>query len=225
MDYRIANRPPIEVFVRKEFLYDVLTDHNGKSLGKDEYESAHWLTVKSIPNQALYFESLIHDYGAVYDKLPLHAFVWRKDVDVRKLYPLDWLQLWDCMSYNISVIRKERLRNARCEVMMKDKSRAPGYYLFTVDPCASDPNEVDVGWSETPNEHKSFNIIKLDNGQFAAQPNNRIIWRHQSQTPSSDLKIPYFKFSTRKWFCENQDRWSASGATNFNYDTNTDEEY
>jgi hypothetical protein len=161
----------------------------------------------------------------VYDKLPLHAFVWRKDVDVRKLYPLDWLQLWDCMSYNISVIRKERLRNARCEVMMKDKSRAPGYYLFTVDPCASDPNEVDVGWSETPNEHKSFNIIKLDNGQFAAQPNNRIIWRHQSQTPSSDLKIPYFKFSTRKWFCENQDRWSASGATNFNYDTNTDEEY
>jgi hypothetical protein len=225
MAYLIANIPPIEVFVRKEFLYDFLTDQNGKSLGKDEYESAHWLTVKSIPNQALYFESLIHDYGAVYDKLPLHAFVWRKDVDVRKLYPLDWLQLWDCMSYNISVIRKESLRNARCEVMMKDKSRAPGYYLFTVDPCASDPNEVDVGWSETPNEHKSFNIIKLDNGQFAAQPNNRIIWRHQSQTPSSDLKIPYFKFSTRKWFCENQDRWSASGATNFNYDTNTDEEY
>jgi hypothetical protein len=225
MAYLIANIPPIEVFVRKEFLYDFLTDQNGKSLGKDEYESAHWLTVKSIPNQALYFESLIHDYGAVYDKLPLHAFVWRKDVDVRKLYPLDWLQLWDCMSYNISVIRKEGLRNARCEVMMKDKSRAPGYYLFTVDPCASDPNEVDVGWSETPNEHKSFNIIKLDNGQFAAQPNNRIIWRHQSQTPSSDLKIPYFKFSTRKWFCEDQDRWSASGATNFNYDTNTDEEY
>jgi len=225
MAYLIANIPPIEVFVRKEFLYDFLTDQNGKSLGKDEYESAHWLTVKSIPNQALYFESLIHDYGAVYDKLPLHAFVWRKDVDVRKLYPLDWLQLWDCMSYNISVIRKESLRNARCEVMMKDKSRAPGYYLFTVDPCASDPNEVDVGWSETPNEHKSFNIIKLDNGQFAAQPNNRIIWRHQSQTPSSDLKIPYFKFSTRKWFCEDQDRWSASGATNFNYDTNTDEEY
>jgi hypothetical protein len=225
MAYLIANIPPIEVFVRKEFLYDFLTDQNGKSLGKDEYESAHWLTVKSIPNQALYFESLIHDYGAVYDKLPLHAFVWRKDVDVRKLYPLDWLQLWDCMSYNISVIRKECLRNGRCEVMMKDKSRAPGYYLFTVDPCASDPNEVDVGWSETPNEHKSFNIIKLDNGQFAAQPNNRIIWRHQSQTPSSDLKIPYFKFSTRKWFCEDQDRWSASGATNFNYDTNTDEEY
>lgn len=218
MAYLIANIPPIEVFVRKEFLYDFLTDENGKTLGKGEYESAYWLTVKSIPNQALYFESLITEYGAVYDKLPIHAYVWRKDVEVDKLYPLDWLQLWDGLSYNISVIKKFQLRNARCEVVMKDKSRALGYYLFTIDPCSSEPNEMDVSWAETPNEHKSFNIIKLDNGQFAAQPNNRIIWRNQSQTPTSDLKIPYFKFSTKRWFCENQDRWSASKAVKFNYD-------
>ena len=218
MAYLIANIPPIEVFIRKEFLYDFLTDQKGNQLGKGEYESAHWLTVKSIRNQALYFESLIHDYGAVYDKLPIHAYVWRTNVDQGKLYPLDWLQLWDGMSYNISVIRKEGLRNARCEVIMKDKSMAPGYYLFTVDTCASEPNEVNVSWAETPNEHKSFNIIKLDNGQFAAQPNNRIIWKHQSHTPTSDLKRPYFKFSTKSWFCEDQDRWSAAAATNFNYD-------
>ena len=218
MSYLIANVPPVEVFIRKEFLYDFQTDENGKLKGKGEYESAHFLTVKSIPNQALYFESLIHDYGAVYDKLPIHAYVWKTNVDQSKLYPLDWLQLWDCMSYNISVIRKERLRNARCEVVMKDKTREPGYYLFTVDPCSSDPNEVNVSWAETPNEHKSFNIIKLDNGQFAAQPNNRILWMHQSQTPTSQLKVPYFKFSTKYYFCENQDRWSASKATKFNYD-------
>ena len=218
MSYLIANVPPVEVFIRKEFLYDFQTDENGKLKGKGEYESAHFLTVKSIPNQALYFESLIHDYGAVYDKLPIHAYVWKTNVDQSKLYPLDWLQLWDCMSYNISVIRKERLRNARCEVVMKDKTREPGYYLFTVDTCSSDPNEVNVSWAETPNEHKSFNIIKLDNGQFAAQPNNRILWMHQSQTPTSQLKVPYFKFSTKYYFCENQDRWSASKATKFNYD-------
>ena len=218
MSYLIANVPPVEVFIRKEFLYDFQTDENGKLKGKGEYESAHFLTVKSIPNQALYFESLIHDYGAVYDKLPIHAYVWKTNVDQSKLYPLDWLQLWDCMSYNISVIRKERLRNARCEVVMKDKTKEPGYYLFTVDTCSSEPNEVNVSWAETPNEHKSFNIIKLDNGQFAAQPNNRILWMHQSQTPTSQLKVPYFKFSTKYYFCENQDRWSASKATKFNYD-------
>jgi len=32
------------------------------------------------------------------------------------------------------------------------------------------------------------------------------------------LKIPYFKFSTKTWICENQDRWSAAGTTKFNYD-------
>lgn len=216
MSYLIANIPPIEVFVRKEFLWDFQKDDHGNTRGLGEFESAHWITAKSIPYQALYFESQIHEYGAVYDKLPIHAFVWKKDI--KKLYPLDWLQLWDCMSYNIAVIRKENLRNARCEVVMKDKTRELGHYLFTVDTCASDPGEVDVTWSETPNEHKSFNIIKLDNGQFAAQPNNRIIWKHQSQTPSHSLKTPYFKFSTRRWFCESQDRWSASGTDNFSYD-------
>jgi hypothetical protein len=217
MAYLVASVPPIEVFIRKEFLYDFTKDSKNKLLGENEYESAHWITTKSIPNQALYFESFLHDYGALYDKLPIHAFVWKTDVDRNNMYPLDWLQLWDCFSYNISVIKKQRLRNARCEVIMKDKSKAPGHYLFTIDSCSSDPNELDVSWSETPNEHKSFNIIKLDNGQFAAQPNNRILWKHQSQTPSTDLKTPYFKFSTKTWICENSDRWSAAGSSTFTY--------
>jgi hypothetical protein len=217
MSYLVASIPPIEVFIRKEFLYDFTKDSKNKLLGENEYESAHWITTKSIPNQALYFESFLHDYGALYDKLPIHAFIWKTDIDKNNIYPLDWLQLWDCFSYNISVIKKQRLRNARCEVIMKDKSKAPGYYLFTIDSCSSDPNELDVSWSETPNEHKSFNIIKLDNGQFAAQPNNRILWKHQSQTPSTNLKIPYFKFSTKTWICENSDRWSAAGSNTFTY--------
>jgi hypothetical protein len=217
MSYLVASIPPIEVFIHKEFLYDFTKDSKNKLLGENEYESAHWITTKSIPNQALYFESFLHDYGALYDKLPIHAFVWKTDIDKNNIYPLDWLQLWDCFSYNISVIKKQRLRNARCEVIMKDKSKAPGQYLFTIDSCSSDPNELDVSWSETPNEHKSFNIIKLDNGQFAAQPNNRVLWKHQSQTPSTDLKTPYFKFSTKTWICENSDRWSAAGSTTFTY--------
>jgi hypothetical protein len=217
MSFLIANIPPIEIFIRKEFLYDFEKKDN-KLVGFGEFESAHWITVKSIPNQALYFESFVHEYGALYDKLPIHAYVWKKDIKEEEQYPLDWLQLWDCFSYNISVIKKQRLRNARCEVVMKDKSLALGTYLFTIDSCSSDPNEVDVSWSETPNEHKSFNIIKLDNGQFAAQPNNRILWKHQSMTPSDKLKVPYFKFSTKQWICENKDRWSSSKATKFNYD-------
>ena len=216
MSYLLANVPPVEVYIRKEFLLD-FQEEDGKLLGVGEYESGHWITTKSIPNQALYFETFIHRFGALYDKLPIHAFVWRTDVRPEELLPLDWLQLWDCFSYNIAVIHKERLRNARCKVMLKDKSFAYGYYLFTIDSCASDPGELDVSWAETPNEHKSFNIIKLDNGQFAAQPNNRVLFLHQSQTPSDKLERPYFRFSTRKWICENQDRWTAANSVDFCY--------
>jgi hypothetical protein len=80
MSYLVANTPPIEVFIKKEFLYDFEVDKNGKFQGNGEFESAHWITTKSIPNQALYFESLLHDYGALYDKLPLHAYVWKTDI-------------------------------------------------------------------------------------------------------------------------------------------------
>ena len=216
MAYLLANVPPVEVYIRKEFLLD-FQEEGEKILGVGEYEPGHWITTKSIPNQALYFETLIHEYGALYDKLPLHAFVWKTDVKSEELLPLDYLQLWDCFSYNIAVVHKERLRNARCKVMLKDRSFMYGYYMFTIDSCASDPGELDVSWAETPNEHKSFNIIRLDNGQFAAQPNNRVLFMHQSQTPSELLKVPYFRFSTKKWVCENQDRWSAAKAKDFCY--------
>ncbi len=211
MSHIVANLPPIKCFVRKEFLYDFEKGHG-------ELEPCWWVSIKSLRGQAFRIEAYLNNYGALYDKLPLHAYVWKTDINENELYPLDWLQLWDCFSYNITVIKKQRLRNARCEVIMKDKSKAPGYYLFTIDSCSSDPNELDISWAETPNEHKSFNIIKLDNGQFAAQPNNRILWKHQSQTPSVDLKTLYFRFSTKTWICENQDRWNAANATKFNYD-------
>jgi hypothetical protein len=119
---------------------------------------------------------------------------------------------------------RERLGGLRADLISVTGVKRQGLYLFTIDWSHQDKNMVDTGFSETP-EHKCGHVFKMDNGNYFIYPNNRIIWRHQSQTPSSDLKIPYFKFSTRKWFCENQDRWSASGATNFNYDTNTDEEY
>jgi hypothetical protein len=59
MSYLVANIPPIEVFVDKRFLYDFQTDSNGKLLGDGEWEKGHWVSVKSIPNRALLFETYI----------------------------------------------------------------------------------------------------------------------------------------------------------------------
>jgi hypothetical protein len=99
---------------------------------------------------------------------------------------------------------------------MKDKKMYDGEYMFTIDSCHSDPNELNVSLSQTPNEHKSFNIIKLDNGQFAAQPNNRVLFYDQSLTPKG-VTIPDFKVSTKEFMCENGLKWSAGENDDFFY--------
>jgi hypothetical protein len=113
MSYLVANIPPIEVYIDKRFLYDFQKDEKGKLLGDGEWEKGHWVSVKSIPNRALLFETYIDTFGAVYDKLPIHAFRWRLPKPTDKVFPLDFLQLWDCLSYNISVIEKRVLRGVK----------------------------------------------------------------------------------------------------------------
>ena len=214
MSYLVANVPPIEVWIDKRYLYDFQKDENGNLLGEGEWEKGHWVSVKSIPNRALLFETYIDKFGAVYDKLPISAFRWHLN-SLETEYPLDFLQLWDCLSYNISVIEKRVLRGTKTYTTMKDRSIASGEYLFTIDTAHSDPNEVDTGWSETPNEHKCYNISKLDNGQFCAQPNNRTRWYQPSRTDSI-TEIPYFRYSTKIWRCEDYGKWRPS-AENWDY--------
>ena len=201
MSYLVANLQQIQCYVRKEYLYDF-------EKGYGEYEPCYWVSVKSILGKALYIEAYLTEYGALYDKLPISAFTWKTDINNEDLLPLDYLQIWDSFSYNITVIEKTILKNIDCQVYMKDKEWYKGNYILTIDSCHSDPNELNVSLSQTPNEHKSFNIIKMDNGQFAAQPNNRVLFHDQSLT-ARGLKVPDFKVSTHEFLCENGFKWSA----------------
>jgi len=216
VSYLVANIPAVEVWVDKKYLYDFQKDENGNLLGDGEWERGHWVTVKSIPNRALLFETYIDEYGAIYDKLPLSAFRWHLD-GLGVEYPLDWLQIWDCLSYDISVIEKRALRFCRTQTLLKDKSLVEGEYLFTIDTTHSNPAEIDTGWSETPNEHKSYNISKLANGQFVAQPNNRTRFIQPSRT-GDGLKIPYFRYSTKVWSVEGTSKWFDG--ENWSYENN-----
>jgi hypothetical protein len=210
MSYLVANLPPIQCYVRKEFLYDFERGHG-------EYEPCYWVSVKSIKGRALYIESLLTNYGALYDKLPISAYVWKIDVDKDDLLPLDFLEIWDAFSYNITVIEKSTLKDLDVMVYMKDREFYHGTYMFTIDSCHSDPNELNTSLSQTPNEHKSFNIIKLDNGQFAAQPNNRILLYDQSLTAKGVTK-PDFKVSTHEFICEQGNKWTAGDSDAFFYE-------
>ena len=195
MSYIVASLQPIKCFVKKEFLYNFEKGHG-------ELEPAIWVSLKALEGQVFRIESLLPNYGALYDKLPIHAYVWKENASD---LPIDTLQLWDCMSYRFTIIEKIGLRNLGVKFLGKDKQLHFGNYMFTVDFCA-DGMDVDTGFTEQAEEHKSFNFIKLENGQFACQPNNRCLWYDQSLV-SADMKLPDFQAArtiftvdgTRKW--------------------------
>ena len=208
MSYLVSNLPPIECFVKKEYLFDFQS-------GFGEFEPCYWVSVKSIKGRALYFESLLTNYGALYDKLPISAFVWKTDITEETQHSLDFLQIWDCLSYNISVIQKRVLEGCKTIVGLKDGTQIEGEYLFTIDTCHSESNEVDSWWSNNPAEHKSYNICKLENGQFCAQPNNRVRWVQSSRKPNLEER-PYFRYSTRIWRAEPKQSWEPD-SDNWDY--------
>ena len=61
---------------------------------------------------------------------------------------------------------------------------------------------IDYSTSETPAEHKSHNLLQLENGQFCLYPNNRMRVYDNSLTPQQPLD-PDFKVSTIEYQVEN----------------------
>lgn len=202
----VENIPPVECMVRKEFL----RDHED---GHGEYEHCYWVTAKSIQGRALYIESYLTEYGALYDKLPISAYCW-KEVD--EPLPLSHLQMWDCLSYDIVCIEKTFMRARNCRVFLPIKNEfMKGQYLFTLDTYGTGT------LAETPNEHKSYNFVKLENGQFGCYPNNRILWSDASFTPVEG-KRPDFKTSTTWYYAETEDQ-SFSDDPDYFYGMNRDD--
>ena len=210
MSFLIANLPPIHCYVRREFLYDFEKGHG-------EYEPCIWVSIKSLRSQAFRIEVYLPRYGALYDKLPLNAFVSRMDnLKLDDFLPLDTLQIWDCFSYNIAIMQKAFLRNLSCQFYAKDKQLYSGNYLFTVDNASPDLNLIDTSYSEWPEDHKSFNFIELDNGQYAAQPNNRCIF-FDAASNQKQMLFPDFKVCTKKYVVETNPKWRLGDTTDVMY--------
>ena len=210
MSFLVANTPPVHCYIRKEFLYDFEKGHG-------EFEPCIWVSIKSLRGQAFRIEAYLPNYGALYDKLPLHAFVSRTENLPEEFLPLDTLQIWDCFDYDIAIIQKAFLSNLSCKFYAKDKNFYQGNYLFTVDNAHPDRNILDMGYSEWPEDHKSFNFIELDNGQYAAQPNNRCLFFDAASNPK-ELKFPDFKVCTKKYIVEQNPKWALGDTDTVMYE-------
>ena len=194
MSELICNLPSKDVWVRKEYLRDHKDGHG-------EFVAGVWVSAKSIPGRAFYFETYLPEYGALFDKLPISAFLHKKETPEPDL-PLNNLQFWNCMDYGVVAVYKQFIGSMDFQVLSRDHGPLTGSYVCTLDNYHSDINAVDYSTSETPAEHKSHNLLKLDNGQFCLYPNNRMRVYDNSLTPQEPL-TPDFKVSTVEYQVEN----------------------
>jgi hypothetical protein len=172
--------------VRREYLHN-LEAHHG------EFEEAAVFGVCSVPNRGLTFHVLLKS-GAQFARVPLHALAWKSDAPPR---PLHVLQTWDCFGYQFSAHRYAHLDQRECCAYLKHGERADGVYLFTVD-------WLENGYSDTPDQHKCAHVLKLDDGNFAALPNNRILWRDASFIEWPEGR-PTYRTNTHIWYAEEED--------------------
>jgi hypothetical protein len=179
MAYLNADIPPIYCKVRKEYLYD-FKSHQGES------EECVVFGLTSMAGAATLFHIMLPN-GAVSD-VP--------DMQV------DELQLWNSFSYYPSVHSFGYLISQRGKYFGKDKKFYYGEYLFTIDWAHPESNILDTEHSEIPDQHKCGHVLALDNGNYAIQPNNRILWNISNFTFNSD--IPDYNVQTTEWNVENK---------------------
>ena len=187
------NIPHFYCLLRKEHLYQ---DKN--YIG--EYEKVAVFGAQSSSAKALLFTVML-DNGTIRSRVPIHKLCTK----ACKQESLDHLQLWDCFSNNVTVITYDYLKGARAKVIFKDKSQCWGDYMMTFD-------WYENPYSDEPSQYKCLHMIKLDNGNFALQPNNRIFWKEMSFTTKPFPEKPDYKVDNKVYRCEDKsDRWILGG--------------
>jgi hypothetical protein len=203
--YLNANIPVIDCYVRAEFLQN----HEG---GFGEVFACIAFGVISRPGEATLFTILLED-GGVWWGVPVSALCWREDAEAMSL---DNLQLWNNFSYNVSVTTFAALSNMSCVYTDRTGVQHRGEYLFTIDWAQGDYNELRYGYSETSNNHKCGHVLKLHNGNFAIQPNNRLRFFDPSFTTKEQLVCPR-KINTHTYRVENNPKWATEDSNDFYY--------
>ena len=209
MSHLICNIPNQKVWVRREYLRDLQDGHG-------EFVEGHWVSAKSIPGRAFYFETFLPEYGALFDKLPISAFV--ADPETPSIdMALPDLQFWNCMDYGVTCIQKQFIGSMDFEVYTKNHGFVKGSYIATLDNYHIHADEVDYSTAEQPDEHKSFNLLELENGQYCLYPNNRMRVYDNSLTPKNP-KMPDFRVSTEYYQVENGNEYRLGDTEEYYYD-------
>ena len=171
MAYLNHNIPVLTCYIRNEYLFNHTKGHGDFTLC-----DVH--SVASLEKRVPLFETFLEN-GVNWTRRPITAFCWKKDAPIRPLWEHMY---WDCFSPYIDVQIRQRMAGLRAELILPFGERQEGTYLFSLDwGWESKAGFTDVNFSETP-EHKCAHVFKMDEGNYFAYPNNRIIWYDDAWT-------------------------------------------
>lgn len=189
-----ANVPPIDCYVRGNFLRNQIDSHN-------QYFECVIFGVSSVQNRSPLFHFMMED-GGLWWRMPINAFCTKPGVPEVDLHEL---VLWNSFSPYVAVTKFANLTNLRMSYKDRNRNVVQGKYLFTLDWHNPDSNRLDDGYSETPNEHKCGHVIQRDDGNFAIQPNNRVRVFEPSFANRKDLVIGRI-INDRVWDVEDEEK-------------------
>lgn len=209
---RNVNLPKAKVYVR--------CDAWGGS--PDDYEPAWLISVRALRHRPLCFQVWTERFAACFDKVPPQCIYWYKPDGDHDPLPLHKVQMWECLSGSIECWRKDQLSDVPMIINMgKGQKPMTGNYWFSIDylPEGQSSGMLDVGDADLLEEHKEANIIRLDNGQIAIYPNNRLKWLPLSLTgKDAAAQIPDWDVATNsQWYDWWQDPLEILGNSKWAY--------
>lgn len=209
-NYLNIDVPFFYAYVDNGFFYDELPNINNPRIPVEVF------SFTSIPQRCGLF-SVMTEYGSQHARVPIHYL--RKEESGGSDFPLDWIQLWDSMSYYTSCNINAYTKNRAAKIILKDKTIHKAKYLFTLDWCLGP--QYQEGYGEMAAGHKCGHVFEGEGGQYFIQPNNRVLWMDGGSWIQKTFdKKPDWKVFSQEFSCEHTgSRWvSESSEELFFYD-------
>jgi hypothetical protein len=200
-NYLNINIPTFFCYLDTAFLYDGDPHPDNEKIVVEVFQYT------SIPQRCGLF-SVMTEYGSQHARVPIH-YLWSDDQEQWTNYPLDWIQLWDSISYYASASIYDYLKNRAAYILLKDGTKHKGKYMFTIDWCLGP--QYQSGYGEMAAGHKCGHVFKGEGGQYFIQPNNRILWLDGGSFITRKLDKPDWKIFSQEFSCEHTgSRWVST---------------
>lgn len=196
-NYLNVDIPTFTAYLDSSFLYNEKPNCDAERLPVEVFGYT------SIPQRCGLF-SVMTEYGSQHARVPISYLRTYKQGGIN--YPLDWIQLWDSLSYYASVNINQYTKNRSANIILKNHTLHTAKYLFTIDWCLG--SQYQYGYGEMAGGHKCGHFFQGD-GQYFIQPNNRVLWMDGGSWINKKLTTkPEWKVFTHEFSCETQNsRW------------------